>query len=873
MTPRRARPSSHGFGRLRSRLRRASTELGRAESGEPGFRSKSGAWARAARFGVAAILLLTSGVWLWTGSVTPSLEGQEQLAGLTAPAQIEFDQYAIPHIYANWPDDAWAAMGYLHGGERLWQMELYRRAASGRLSEIFGERLLPIDRRFRRLGLRRAAAAELARTSPRVRSALERYALGVNAAVQADGRWGLPVEFHALRIRPEKWDPVDSLAIGKLLAWRLGENHLGELVRYRLASRFSAADVAQLAGAPPDWAPTIMDGRRQTAKAPATTATSSFFAARGDPTPARWKTLASSVDSRLALVLPEGLQWLADGSRALSNGWVVAGLRTATRRPLLANDPHLAVEMPSIWYEAHVVASDLDVAGVTIPGIPFIVIGHNRRIGWGMTNVGADVQDFYVERLDGKRRQYLRGGKWLPLKIEQHEIPVRGRGPERFDVLLTDHGPIADANDWDEPAPVELHERALSEHPLALRWDVIMHGDTSAAFDALARATDWKQFLAAIRQLGAPAQNFLYADVAGNIGYAMAGLLPLRRAGDGSAPAPGPDGDHEWRGFVDPGRLPAVFNPRSSAIVTANNEVGRRFPELITRDWVSPFRAARVWQLLDDQPQLDLLAIERMQQDQTSAAAALILPAVDSAFTAARTSKLSDSTVAVLDRLRQWDRKVDERPLVTLYEAFLKALWRRTFVDEMDDELFQRFYDWAARERYAGLYVIINDPSSHWWDDVLTSDKKESRDDIIALAAEDAMQTLNGQFGRESAWAWDRLHAVTFAHPLEAGGRPLKWFFSRGPIPLAGDGDTVNKTMIDLRAPYGTTETASYRQILDVGAWDNSVAVITTGQSGHPRSPHYFDQNPLWRAGRYHPLPYSRQAVVNARISRLLLVP
>jgi len=834
-------------------------------------------------------LFLTLGVWLWTGHVTPSLNGQEQLAGLTAPVQVEFDQYAIPHIYANRPDDAWAVLGYLHGRERLWQMELYRRAASGRLSEILGEQLLPTDRRFLRLGLRRAAAAELARTTPRVRAALERYALGVNAAVAADGRWGLPVEFYALRARPEKWDPVDSLAISKLMAWRLGENYRGELVRYRLARTFDAADVAQLVGAPPQWAPTIVEGA-PTTKRPAIVATPSFFAARGDPTPARWKTLGWHPSAGAALgapaaasgtppksvvsaSLPEGLRWLTNGSRALSNSWVVAGTRTATGRPLLANDPHLAVEMPSLWYEAHVVASELDVAGVTIPGLPFIVIGHNRRIGWGLTNVGADVQDFYVERLDAQRRQYLREGRWLPLKIEQHDIAVRGRGPERFEVLLTDHGPVADASEWDEPGAADRREAGLSDRPLALRWDVIMQGDTSGAFDALGRAANWTEFLAAIRQLGAPAQNVLYADIEGNIGYAMSGLLPRRQGGDGSAPVPNGAVDREWRAFIDPGMLPATLNPASGAIVTANNEVDRRFPEPITRDWVSPFRAARVWQLLDGQQKLDLIAVGNMQRDQVSAAAALILPAVDAASATARRNKLDESVVDALDRLKAWDRKVDERSLVTLYQAFLRALWRRTFADEMGDDLFQRFYDWAARERYAGLYMIINNPVSRWWDDVLTIEKRESRDDTIALAAEDAMRTLNRRFGEQSAWAWDRLHAVRFAHPLGGGGRLLNWMFSRGPIPIAGDGDTVNKTMIDLTEPYGTTEVASYRQVLDVGAWDNSVAVITTGQSGHPRSPHYFDQNPLWRAGQYHPLPYSRQAVVKARASRLLLVP
>jgi penicillin G amidase len=804
-----------------------------------------------------AVTLLTFGAWIWTGRLVPPLDGQEQLAGLATPVQVAFDRYAIPHVYANSTNDMWAALGYLHGRERLWQMELYRRAAAGRLAEIFGERLLPLDRRFRRLGLRHAAAAELSRATPRVRAALERYAIGVNAAIRADGRWGLPVEFFALRVRPEDWDPVDTLAIGKLMAWRLGENHSGELVRYRLAGRFGWADVEQLMGSIPEWAPGIVE--------PQAARRLLSFSHGG---PLQRRAVAAASHSRL----PEGLQWLASGSRALSNSWVVAGSRTTTGRPLLANDPHLGVEMPAIWYEAHLVASDLDLAGVTIPGVPFIVIGHNQRIGWGVTNVGADVQDLYVERVDVKRRRYLKDGVWVPLQVERHQIVVRGRGPEPLEVLLTEHGPIASVEQWDDSsAPVDDAE--LSDRPLAFRWDVIMRGETSGSFEALGRAANWEEFLAAVRQLGSPAQNFVYADVDGNIGYAMAGLVPLRQSGDGSAPVDGPTNDHDWRGFLDPQMSPTVFNPGSGAIVTANNEVDKRFPVLITRDWVSPFRAVRVWQMLEGQNSLDMRAFQRMQGDRISAAADMILPAVDTAATAARRAKLDPSVLGALDRLRLWDRRVDNRPVVTLYEAFLAALWRRTFADEMGRPLFERFYEWAARERYAGLYMILGDSTSSWWDDVATTGKKEGRDDIVALAAQDAMLALNRRFGQESGWAWDRLHAVTFAHPLAAGGWPLTWVFSRGPIPIAGDGDTVNKTMVSLREPYATTEMASYRQILDVGAWDNSVSVITTGQSGHQRSPHYFDQNLLWRDGRYHPLPYSRKAVANAAVSHLLLVP
>jgi penicillin amidase len=811
--------------------------------------------------GIVLILCLASGFWWWSGSIVPALSGQEPVAGLGRPVQIEFDRYAIPHVYANNRDDLWMAIGYLHGRERRWQMELYRRAAQGGLSELFGERMLPADRRFLRLGLRRAAEAELGRTTPQVRAALEKYAAGVNAATRAGGRWRQPLEFYALGAQPATWQPADSLAISKLMAWRLGENRGAELARAALSDMLPPAQVAELMGIPPAFAPTIVDR-------------GDSRVSRQDPGRSQISALKPSTRAPLTTFqFPEGLRWLSDQTHSLSNSWVVAGSHSATGRPLLANDPHLGVEMPAIWYEAHLVAPDLDVAGVTIPGLPFVVIGHNQQIAWGLTNVGADVQDFYVERVDAKQRLYLNRGTWVPLKTERHEIIVRDRASEQFEVFLTERGPVANVELWQGGLPPsDVPEPPLAERPLSFRWDVIMHGDTGGAFEALGNAKNWDEFLAAVRRLGSPAQNFIYADVDGNIGYAMAGLIPLRTSHDGSAPTAGGTGDDGWRGFVDTRTLPTAFNPPSGMLVTANNEVDARFPHTIVRDWVAPFRALRIRRLLEGQT-LDIKAFARIQFDQTSEAAQYVLPAIDAASTAARRKKGSAQLQTTLDRLRLWDRRADGRSVVTLYETFMAALWRRAFVDELGEQVFRQFYLWAGRERYAGLHMIIRDPNSHWWDDQATIDRRETRDDIVMLAAEDAMLQLTRRFGPESEWAWDRLHAVKFSHSLGAGGRLLDRFFSRGPVPIAGDGETVNKTTIDLQEPYRTADLASYRQILDVGAWDNSRAVITTGQSGHARSPHYFDQNSLWRQGEYHTLPFSRQAVVAARTSQLVLIP
>jgi penicillin amidase len=306
-------------------------------------------------------------------------------------------------------------------------------------------------------------------------------------------------------------------------------------------------------------------------------------------------------------------------------------------------------------------------------------------------------------------------------------------------------------------------------------------------------------------------------------------------------------------------RLPAVLNPPSGQIVTANNEVDRAFSPPMTRDWVAPFRARRILSLLGNSGNLDIDAMAKVQADITSLSADWILDHVE----------LPDE----VQELRGWDRRVDDGPLSAVYEAFEEALWRRTFGDEMSAPLFERFYRYGGNERFAGLRAIIPDGNSPWFDDRATAGKVETRADVARLAAADAVAGLRARFGAPAGWRWTEIHAITFRHPLAGGGRLLDWFFSRGPVPLAGNGTTVNKTTTNLRRPYETSEGASYRQILDVGNWDASVAINTTGQSGHPSSPHYFDQNALWRDVRYHPAPFSRAAVEAATTSRLELRP
>jgi penicillin amidase len=364
--------------------------------------------------------------------------------------------------------------------------------------------------------------------------------------------------------------------------------------------------------------------------------------------------------------------------------------------------------------------------------------------------------------------------------------------------------------------------------------------------------------VAATRQFSAPAQNFVYADVDGNVGYAMSGMLPIRSSGDGSVPLPGWLDESDWTGAISSDRLPTSLNPAGSQVVTANNEVARNMPFQITQDWVAPFRAERIVELLGTRNGMDVTSMARMQGDVISLSAKHLLQAVGNAAPA---------------ELRAWDYRVDARSTSLLFEAFEEAMWRRTFADEMPDVLYGRFYRYTANERFGGLRPIIDQPNSLWFDDRSTPNTRETRDDIARAAAADAQASLRARFGEPSTWRWDEIHAVKFSHALSGGGRLLDWFFSRGPVAVGGDTMTINKTTTNLRRPFAASEGASYRQILDVGAWDRSLGVNTTGQSGHPGSAHYFDQNRLWQTGGYHPLLFTRSAVDAATVSILVLVP
>ncbi|HYN87161.1 MAG TPA: penicillin acylase family protein, partial [Ardenticatenaceae bacterium] len=523
----------------------------------------------------------------------PQVNGSIRVAGLQAPVEVLRDEWGVPHIYAQNEHDLFFAQGYVHAQDRLWQMDLQRRIGMARLSEIFGEDGLETDRFLRTIGTNRAARADVANLDPQSLAILEAYAAGVNAFLESH-RSNLPIEFRILRYSPELWQPADTAAWAKMMQWSLSSNWEDELFRARLVAELGEPQAADLMALYPEGAPLILPEGVDT------------YSRLGAP--------------RVAAARMLGDLGFGSGDSLGSNNWVVSGAKSTTGRPILANDPHLGIRMPSIWYEIGLHAPGLNAVGASLPGIPALVIGHNDHIAWGMTTLQVDVQDLYIERLNPDNpAEYEVDGRFEPFDIVREEIHVSGRAePEILEVRVGRHGPLI--NDVLEGA----------ERPTAFRWLAVAEPSTLlATIGPLIRASTWEEFTAALETWDAPGQNFVYADDQGNIGYYGAARVPIRAQGTGDVPAPGWDGSHDWEGFIPFEEMPHAFNPPEGFIATANNKpVPDDYPFHLGSAWAAPYRQQRIVTLLTAKDKLSLEDMRAIQADIVSLPARTLVPAL-----------------------------------------------------------------------------------------------------------------------------------------------------------------------------------------------------------------------------------------------------
>jgi len=828
---------------------------------------------------LAAILLLlvvlVFAVYVYFRRSLPDTNGTLTVAGLSGAVDIVRDADAITHVFASNRRDAFFGLGYAHAQDRLWQMEFQRRVGGARLSELFGQATVATDRFLRTVGVNRAARTAWEATPADARPPIEAYVAGVNAFIATHHGSALPPEFMLLRAEPQPWTPVDVFAWVKMMAWDLSKNYTTEVFRHDLEQRVGIEKAAQLMPPYPPDGLTILSGLDLTASMRDLTTQNDVRARLRDgrqavPYQPADERFASAWSDAFGTGVPELVSHGLAGAMG-SNNWVVDGTRSATGKPLLANDPHLGAQIPSLWYLAHLSGGSLDVIGATLPGVPAVAIGRNRAIAWGETNVAVDVQDLYRERLNDQGTAALFKGTWEPLRTITERIEVKGGSPVDVVVRISRHGPlVSDAINANNAEAGRMGKIPLE--PLAFRWTALDSDDTTvAAFLKLNDARNWPEFTGALRLFVVPSQNFVYADVEGHIGYYAPGRMPIRAGGDGASPADGSAGTDEWIGWIPFEELPHTFDPPKHVIVTANNRpvpADYRFP--IFGEWTEPNRAGRITALLQQHEKHTPETFAAMQADTFSSHARAFVPLLLEHVV----PKGAQEEKAIAE-LRGWN--FDARgDLVapTIFQAWLLELVDAIVGDDLGPDLTR---DYTALERTSYftrfLTAVVADHENPWCDDRRTPTVRETCFDAASRALSRAIERLEKIFGNDmSTWRWDAVHRATFAHNPFDSVRWLRPFFSRS-FPHGGDWSTVNVGPVFTPKPFEQHSIPGYRQIVDLSAGNDSRFLDAVGQSGHPLSDHYDDRLEDWGAVRHQKMRMERKDIDAGAIGTLRLVP
>jgi penicillin G amidase len=834
----------------------------------------------------AAALVVVAGLFtLWyLRQSLPTLDGEQRVAGLSAPVDIVRGVDGIPHVFAASKNDALFGLGYVHAQDRLWQMELQRRIGFGRLSEIFGAVTVPQDRFLRTVGFGRAARSAWERLPAHIQAQVNAYTAGINAFVSTHHGRQLPPEFTMFRFEPEPWTGPDVVVWQKMLAWDLSANYAFELFRDDLARAVGDDRMRQLMPAYADDGlsilgveeiPKISSGARRPSPSSKISVTLPDIFAMPSSSGDHVSSAVESLNAALSHGLPAVRDLLLGGAATEavgSNNWVVDGTLTASGKPLLANDPHLGTRVPSTWYLAHMSAGDFDVEGATLPGTPAVALGRNRFIAWGATNALVDVEDLYRERLDATGRFAEFRGVEEPISVIREHVGVHGAAPEQIDVRITRHGPlVSDAiNANNAAAPRGPGEAAAAPlGPLAFRWTALDPEDTTlAAFLELNEARDWESFTSALRDFVVPSQNFVYADTSGHIGYYTPGRIPRRAKGDGARPVEGWTGTHEWTGWIPFEQLPHVFDPPAHFIVTANDrQEPAGYPFDLGMDWQEPLRATRITDLIRRGRRFTADDFARIQGDTLSGQSRLLLPRF---LAHVQGAEGADAQAVAL--LRAWDGDArGDSAAAAVFAAWLQHIVPAIAGDDLGAALVKDYQDRFSSVSRFLVHTLDADDES-WCDDRRTP-RRETCDETVTGALHTAVADLTARLGGGPAsWRWDRVHRAIFPHQGLDSVALLRPLLSRS-IPNGGDWSTVNVGVVAPDRPYEQHSVAGFREIVDLSPADDSRFVIDLGESGHPLSPHYDDFLKDWQQVRYRRLPMDRAAVETTAAHRLRLAP
>ncbi|MBI4546873.1 MAG: penicillin acylase family protein [Ignavibacteriae bacterium] len=795
--------------------------------------------------GFTLFAILVAGFFILQHLVTksfPITEGSVTLPGFHANVDIYRDDFGVPHIRAQNEHDLMFAAGYVHAQDRLWQMDMMRRVGEGRLSEVLGRETVEFDVLHRTLGLNEVAKQIERQLHPESKRLLEDYAQGVNVFIQSH-KGKFPIEFDMLNYEPEPWTVQHSLLGARLMAWQLNFSWWVDLTYAEIASRVSPEKFQEIIPSYIDSIPSI--------------ASMSLI-----------EKPLQGIHNVLSVVRSYRDFASLGPFSAGSNAWVVDASKSLSGKPLLANDPHLIISLPAQWYVLHLSAPGWNVSGVSIPGVPFIVIGHNDSIAWGFTNAMLDDADFYTEQEDSVRtNHYWFKNKLQPMKLREEAIYIGSSDSITITVRSTHHGPII--NDAHPSRKHAYNDTLTHLVPIAMRWTGFDVSDEFYGFYLINRASNHLEFEKGLRELTVPGQCVVYADVHGNIGFWTAGHVPLRGKRNPFLPVSGQAGDVEWHGFVPFERLPKLWNPVRGNIVSANQNIAdANYPSYLSHLWEPPYRSQRIVDLLLTAEKFNDEDFKLFQQDVTSYHGRELTPYIIRAFE--RDTVLSPSVKAMLEYFRNWDFRCTQSDIATtIFNMFFVRLLHNIFEDEMGNDVFDDFvYFSAIPYRVASQLITLE--SSLWFDDIRT-ERIETREDMIRKSIVEAIDTLTSLLGSEmKAWQWGELHKALFAHPF-GKKQPLARVFNIGPLPCGGSASTVNKADYKISLPFYLFSCPSMRQVIDMANPKAAFTVLPSGQSGQPFHEHYDNQTSLWLNGGYYRVTMDWDEITKSKWEKLVL--
>lgn len=794
----------------------------------------------------------------------PTTEGELTLEGLENKVDVYRDQWGVTHLYASSDADLFLAQGYIHAQDRLWQMEFGRRIGSGTLSEVFGNFMVESDAASRLFGMRRVAENSMQVLDDDTRRYIVQYTAGVNAFLNTH-QSRLPAEFMLLGFEPEPWTEVDTLMWSNTMAYFMSANYRAELLRQDTLIAINDQSVAVLFPEYESGSADLFGGKRL-------------------------------VDEPLGSMMPERLYQDLNGFMCCtanmtqqwgSNAWVVSGEHTESGKPLLANDTHLALSIGGGWYEMGLHSDRFDVVGYTFPGMPFVVVGHNSDIAWGLTNLNADVQDVYVEKLDNVSNpgRYLVDGEWRDLSFRSEKISVKDADPVMFDIVETHRGPLLDSllrfND-----PFRFGYKKTDSPSVSLAWTMKGSSTTLQGIARLNRASNWDEFRSALSHWDTLSQNMLYADTKGNIGQQAAGRVPVRAEGhEGSVPVDGTDSRNDWIGFLPFDALPYSYNPASGILVAANHDITDRTNDgeselaessFITHDWDPGYRAHRIHTLIEEtllnQGKMDILTNKNIQNDVYSVYADNFIALLADIKPASENGLKAHEAVLTWDQFYRKD-SVGAAIFDAWYLQFVDNLLRDDFLESDADHVF-KFYKDMVNFHVPALLRIIDGDYQDLVDNISTPEV-EDLTDIATRSFSQAVAYLEDNHGSQvSQWQWGTVHSMTFKHsPFgNSGIKPLEWLFNSDTVPAEGSWFTVNLAHYSWEFPFLMNFGTSQRMVVDTADWDSMQSVGTTGQSGLVFHDNRTDQLSLWSSAKYRDLPFSKNAVTSASDKRLLIL-